>query len=370
MVKYREIYRVAGLPVTQNKMFNTLPEARNCAMGDIVLAQDMETGLVSNMVFNAKLIKYDFDYQNEQANSPAFRSHLDDVTNIFQRYFLNKSLLEIGCGKGFFLESLLSKGFDVEGIDPAYTGNHPAVIKAYFEPSLKISKEAIILRHVLEHIPDPVAFLFAVKKANRDRGSIYIEVPCFDWICRNRAWFDISYEHVNYFRLQDFYNIFGKVYETGYLFGGQYMFVVADLASLRYPEFINGEIAQVPADFTGGIDACADVIKNSISDKGAPKHSVVWGGASRGVLFILFMQKAKALIDYVIDINPAKQGKYIAGSGLLVHAPEDVLKKLELGSSIFIMNSNYLSEIVAQSGNKYNYLIVESMLNIERGRYA
>ncbi len=358
MKRYREIYRAEELPVTQNRMFDTRDDAINCVKGDVILVQDMKTGLIFNQAFRPGLIEYSSDYQNEQAFSVVFQKHIDEVTEIIRHYFSNNSLVEIGCGKGFFLEHLLSHGFNIKGIDPAYEGKNPAVIKATFEQISNISGEAIILRHVLEHILDPVAFLSGIKIANRGVGKMYIEVPCFDWICRNHAWFDVYYEHVNYFRLQDFYRMFDKVYESGYLFGRQYLFVVTDLSTLRCPEFTGRESAAIPIDFLEGVHTCANIIKESISSNGSLRRSVIWGGASKGVIFALFMQRAKANIDFVIDINPAKQGKYIGGSGLLIYSPEDVLKQLESGSNIFIMNKNYLPEIVSKAGKQFNYLTV------------
>ena len=56
-------------------------------------------------------------------------------------------------------------------------------------------------------------------------------MPCLDWICKHRAWFDIFYEHVNYFRLTDFQRLFQRIEDSGHLFGGQYLYVVAELAS-------------------------------------------------------------------------------------------------------------------------------------------
>lgn len=356
MSAYREIYRVERLPVTQNRMFASQAEALDCLKADVILVQDKKTGFIFNQAFKPGLIEYGPDYQNEQAISVYFKKHLDDVTNIIQRYFSGKSLIEVGCGKGYFLEHLLLSGFDIKGVDPAYDGVNPAIVKALFDPSLGIHGQAVILRHVLEHIPDPIEFLAAIKKANGGSGQIYIEVPCFDWICNNRAWFDIYYEHVNYFRLKDFQRVFGKVHESGYLFGGQYLYVIADLASLRSPEGFDDARAEVPADFLSGINICASIVKNGIIGKGLSRQSAIWGGASKGVIFSLFMQRAEAAIDYVIDINPAKQGKYIGGSGLLIYSPEAALKFLKPGSNIFIMNQNYLSEIIAQSGNKYNYI--------------
>jgi len=359
MNRYREIYRAEQLPVTQNRMFTTQTEALKCLRGNVILIQDMKTGLIFNQAFRPELIEYDSDYQNEQAVSSAFRKHLDEVTEIIKHYFFGNSLLEVGCGKGYFLEHLLSNGFNIKGIDPAYEGKNPVITKASFELSLGISAESIILRHVLEHILNPIDFLYDIKRANGGVGKIYIEVPCFDWICKNHAWFDVYYEHVNYFRLQDFYHMFGKVYKAGHLFGEQYLFVIADLSTLRYPKFTGEEPAEVPVDFLETVHACANIIKGSVFRGKTSKQSVIWGGASKGVIFALFMQRANAIIDFVVDINLAKQGKYIGGSGLLIYSPEDLLKQLETGSNIFVMNKNYLSEIISQTGNQFNYITVE-----------
>jgi len=86
---------------------------------------------------------------------------------------------------------------------------------------------------------------------------------------------------------------------------------------------------------------------------------VVWGGASKGVIFTLLKSRINQAIDTVIDINPAKQGKYLAASGLQVKSPEDALKTLPHGSTIFVMNSNYLQEIKQMSNNFYNYVSVD-----------
>jgi amino acid transporter len=87
-----------------------------------------------------------------------------------------------------------------------------------FSNSFKSSK-GIILRHVLEHIPNPFDFLCQLRRANGGGGLIYIEVPCFDWICKKKTWYDIFYEHVNYFRMQDFIKMFSRVILKKYLFG-------------------------------------------------------------------------------------------------------------------------------------------------------
>jgi len=357
MTRFEALYRAEGLPVFQNRMFSSAEAARDCARGDMVLVRDRETGLVFNRAFDPELMRYDADYQNEQAVSSVFRDHLEEVTGIVQRHFSGHSLIEVGCGKGYFLEHLHARGFSVTGLDPTYEGDSPHVIKAYFTPEVGLRSDAVILRHVLEHVRNPVEFLNHIRDANGGGGDVYIEVPCFDWILEHRAWFDIFYEHVNYFRAGDFRRLFGTVREAGHVFGGQYLYVVADLATLRAPRADTTDTFTFPADFLATVTRYAAMIKAS-RDTGRGS-AIVWGGASKGVIFSLFMRRAGADIDFVIDINPAKQGKYLAATGLRVSSPEEALAQVEPGASIFVMNSNYLPEIRQMTHDQFNYLTVD-----------
>ena len=167
----REVYRAEQLPVLQNRMFASAEAARACSRGDVVLVQSDESGLVFNRAFRPELVEYDADYQNEQGLSIAFARHLDAVLDVMRRHFAGSSLVEVGCGKGLFLERLLGAGFDVTGLDPTYEGSNPRVIRKFFTPEVGIRAEGLVLRHVLEHVPDPVAFLAGLREANGGRGT-------------------------------------------------------------------------------------------------------------------------------------------------------------------------------------------------------
>lgn len=350
-MNYRELFRVEGLPVFQNKMFPDPVSAIHCLKGDLVLVQDMDSGLIFNAAFDPGMLDYDKDYQNEQAHSSIFREHLSSVKEILSRNFGDGSIIEVGCGKGYFLEYLLAAGYDITGIDPAYEGDNARVIKACFAPDLGMTADGIVLRHVLEHIQRPYEFLRQIAEANGCEGKIYIEVPCFDWICEHRAWFDIFYEHVNYFRLSDFGRLFSKIYEAGHVFGGQYLYLVADIASLVPPRASGDDAFKFPADFLGQIQHYGQQRRHS--------KIAVWGGASKGVIFSLYLKKQGIDVDVVIDINPAKQGRYIASTGIRVMSPEEGMKQLAPMDDIFVMNSNYLEEIKALSENQFNYIRVD-----------
>ena len=255
-------------------------------------------------------------------------------------------------GGGITLELLEKMEFEITGFDPAYEGSNINIVKAPFEQKSHLKAEGIILRHVLEHIKNPYDFLTNISLANNEKGKIYIEVPCFDWILNNNAWYDIFYEHVNYFRLSDLKNMFSKVYDSGKLFGDQYIYIVADLASLKEPVYNKNNSVKFPKNFTKQIDQVS-------LDKDLSKNLFVWGGGSKGAIFTLLKRRSGLKIDGIVDINPAKQGKYIPAVGEKVISPEQAAKKFPEGSNCYVMNSNYLNEIKNISRNKYNYITID-----------
>lgn len=342
----RVLYEAADFPIFQNRMYDTVEAAQACPRGQIRIVEDLQSGLVYNAAFDPDLMEYDAAYQNEQANSTPFKAHLDWAADLI-RTEMGDRLIEVGCGKGTFLEMLADRGADITGFDPTYEGEDPRIEKVYFGPEVGMNGDGLVLRHVLEHIQDPVDFLMQLAEANGGQGLIYIEVPCLDWIGDNKAWFDFFYEHVNYFRLSDFHKIFGRVVASGNCFGGQYLYVIGDLASLRYPSYDPDAPVRFPADFTDSLEAA------NTTDR-----DVVWGGASKGLIYSMLRARAGCPVAGIIDINPAKQGKHLAGTGLRVSAPDELLPQLSGDARILVMNPNYTEEIKSMSNNAFTYVEV------------
>lgn len=346
----RVLYEEDDFPILQNRVYESFDAAVNCPRGNIRIVEDEKTGLIFNSEFRSELMRYDSNYNNEQSMSPFFRDHLLAVARIIDEDLGRHELVEVGCGKGFFLEMLLTDGFDVTGFDPTYEGENPRVLKQYFSHDVLRPSKGLILRHVLEHVPDPFDFLCQLRDANAGSGLIYIEVPCFDWICEKRAWFDIFYEHVNYFRAHDFYKMFGNVLFCEHTFGGQYLSIVGDLATLTQPRREEHHTIDFPDDFLGRLNS---------AEQNKAEHAVVWGGASKGVIFSLLRQRKGRPITAVIDVNPAKQGRYLPVTGLKVLSPMDALSQLPDNAVVYVMNSNYLDEIREMSMHRFNYIGVD-----------
>ena len=344
----KTLYRQNNFPILQNRVYDTPEEAENCPVGDIEIVEDLRTGLVYNAAFRPELMTYDSNYNNEQSLSQYFRKHLDQVAKVVESKLGRESLVEVGCGKGFFLEMLLARGFDIVGFDPTYEGRNERVIKKYFEPGIMEPAEGLILRHVLEHIQNPADFLEKLKKANGGKGLIYIEVPCFDWICQKRAWFDIFYEHVNYFRLNDFYRMFGDIVDAGHLFNRQYIYVVARLETLRHLGTDNESPISFPSDFDKALES-----------ENINRPCVIWGGASKGVIFALLKSRKHQKFNFAVDINPAKQGKYLPLTALKVYSPKLAMQSLPSDSVVYVMNSNYLDEVRQMTKGKFNLIGID-----------
>jgi hypothetical protein len=332
------IFPKIKVPVLQNRVFETQQSAVDSDYGFIELAKNKESGIFENVLFDSKKLIYDSNYDNEQSNSIVFQNHLKEVSSILFPYMGNRKIVEVGCGKGYFLELLVAHGIDAYGCDPTYTGKSERVVREFFSEKLGLTGDLIILRHVLEHIQNPVDFLYRIAAANGNKGLIYIEVPDFNWIIKNQAFFDVFYEHVNYFRPKDFQNTFSNILDQGLLFGDQYQYVIADLSSIQLPPY---KIEQSSNDDIIEFESLNTLVKK-LKSTSSPIY--IWGAASKGVILAMHLIKAGIPIQNLIDINPNKQSKFTALTGIQIISPEQFCS-IGAGSTLIIVNPNYEAEI-------------------------
>lgn len=332
------IYEQKNVPLIQNTVYPKIELAKAAKTINVTLAQSLDNGFVFSANFDDSIIDYDQHYQNEQSNSKFFQDHLNNIIDILKNNnLLNKKIVEIGCGKAYFMNMLLDKGEDVIGFDPTYEGDSPQVIKDFFSDKYSnVGAETIILRHTLEHIPNPFKFIQTVAKANNNRGFIYIEVPTFEWIVNNNACEDVFYEHCNYFTLETLQQFFTESV-GGHFFNGQYIYVIADLAKVK-KEIEKRVFKEYVIRFNDKIAEYKElVIKNN--------NIAIWGAGAKGSTFLNLIDKEANKVKCVIDINPKKQNQFIGGTGHAICKPEE-LSNLKI-DTVIVMNVNYLSEIKA-----------------------
>ncbi len=336
---FRELFIQQKVPLFQNKIFLNPDEARKSPSGEVKLVQSLRTGFIFNQAFDESLMNYDVNYHNEQTNSAFYKKHQDNVFDLIKNFGVkDKRVVEIGCGKGHFFNLMQDDKINCTGFDPAYEGNNPAIIKDYFSGKYNLEADLIILRHILEHIGNPHSFLQEIAKANNYKGHVFIEVPAFDWIVEKKAFWDIFYEHCNYFTENTLAVMFRNAV-TGKFFGDQYIYCYAKLEDLY--ETIPQQNVEPLKDlsFAAKMIEWSDfVIEN--------RNIIIWGAGAKGSTFVNLVDPGKKNVNAVIDINSEKQNKFIALSGHPIYAPGK-LPELDC-NYIIVMNENYLGEIKQQ----------------------
>ena len=339
--KLELVFKQTNVPVFQNKVYPSVELALMAEKGVVELVQSLTSGFVFNKAFTSHAMNYDVHYQNEQSNSDVFKNHLLEVLSLLKSFGVkNKKVVEVGSGKGVFFEMMQEEDIDCWGFDPTYEGDNERILKKYFDESQKgIDADVIVMRHTLEHIPHPFSFLHTIAKANNFKGFLFVEVPTFDWIVKKNAFWDIFYEHCNYFTEESLAIMFDEAV-TGNFFGGQYIYLWADLSKIKN---------NIPGD-TRFLRYDTSAFKKKLFEFGelllTPGSFAIWGAGAKGSTFLNLLDPGKKAVDYVIDINPAKQNKYIAGTGHPIFEPAILLEKPV--DNILIMNENYVNEIKQQ----------------------
>jgi len=302
-----------------------------------------------NDMFEEGVINYDENYHNEQGYSELFQNHLNQAYELIKNNNFQKGikLVDVGCGKGKFLEIVNSDSFfKYEGYDNAYEGNDKHIFKRFLTEKDRVSADIVVLRHTLEHIKSPYSFLKSLNIIFGNDAVIFIEVPQFDWIRENKVLFDFTYEHVNYFTTESLCSFFTKVIDCGNFFGGQYQYCMAKLGDLSNKEWENFENAN-KSNFD--IEEYYDQFKLSVNFLNNKKRIWVWGGGTKGVLFLKHLADLQPIffnkVAGVVDISPGKQTFFTPSTKVRIISDKQMYEELKDDDVILVVNPNYYKEI-------------------------
>ncbi len=358
-------YAVGGAPTNCCLILESQDAARSFPQGDIDLAFCRTCGFIHNRAFAPAMTEYSGRYVSTQAWSPTFNAYQRELAERLGDHFGLRGgrLVEIGCGAGEFLH-LVAETIDVDalGVDPAATAelagttqrsSRVSLLPRYFSKTVaaELSADVLVCKMTLEHIPAVDTFMDLVDRvaANRPGLGLFLQVPDAERILRERAFWDIYYEHCNYFTAASLRRLveshgFGDV-AISFEYGEQYLSLYARHQGNETDVAPAGPSTLVPLVDAFRLDV-AGTIAGWAEDIAARKRRgetvVLWGSGSKAVAFLGVLPNDDD-ITAVVDINPVRQGQYNAGTGHPIIAPQ-ALTELR-PACVIIMNANYETEI-------------------------
>ena len=359
-------YEAKNVPINSCIMFSNRDEAINFPRGDVILGFCSNCGFISNVAFDPKKIDYSSLAPEEQSSSSTFNAFANKLANrLIEKYnFKRKKILEIGCGRGDFLALLCKLGENQGvGIDPSIiTGDlknpdptNMRFIRDFFSKKYAdCINDLICCRHTLEHIYNTAEFVQTIRDSinNYLETISFFEVPDVTRILKEVAFWDIYYEHCSYFTLGSLARLFRFCnFEINYLskdYFDQYLLIDLKPVTQISKKILNVEesietttknVLEFSANSKQKIGKWQKILSQIKKDK---KKTIVWGSGSKCVGFMTTLNVLDE-IEFIVDINPLRHGKFIPGAGKQILSPETL--KIYKPDVIIIMNPIYLEEI-------------------------
>ena len=361
-------HRQQGIP-TNSCLLLEADEAVSYPRGTLELGSCPACGFLSNVAFDPRLAEYSSRYEETQGYSARFVAFATELAEHWVgKYDLaGRSAIEIGCGKGEFLEYLVDAGLgQATGIDP---GLHPERLRSelvdritcrttfYDEGFGALDADAVICRHTLEHIGDVARFVRLIRQGIGDRRDtvVLFELPDVQRILDEVAFWDVYYEHCSYFSAGSLARLFRasgfEVLHIERVYDDQYLVLEARPASTPAPgaplpiEDDLDRLAKGAQLFEEGFARLlADWRARLTELQQAGGTAVIWGSGSKGVSFLTNLGLDEA-IACAVDINPFRQGKAMIGTGHPIVGPDDLVTLQP--DLVVAMNPIYLDEIQA-----------------------
>jgi SAM-dependent methyltransferase len=360
----RPFYEVHDVPVHQVKLVRTRKAALNCTKGDIRICFCPSCGFVWNAAFDPARMRYDEDYESTQAVTPTFNAfHERLARDLIERFDLHgKRVVELGCGQGEFVTMLAELGdnqgygFDQVIRAPGKHGKVTFIKDLYAEPYRDLEPDFVCCKMTLEHVHDVAEFLRHLRRTVGDRPEtvVLFMIPEITRILNLRAFWDIYYEHCSYwspgslaraFRSAGFDPI--RVWTE---YDDQYVLIAARPDAGKGAALPNEE---APATLAAKVRSFAEgVAVDHARWRGwldglrrTGQKTVLWGGGSKGVSFLTTLDIREG-IAHAVDINPRRNGTFIAGTGQQIVVPEFLAQYQP--DVVIVMSPIYLPEIKAQ----------------------
>jgi SAM-dependent methyltransferase len=292
----------------------------------------------------------------------------------------HSQVVEIASNDGYLLQYGVARGIPVLGIEPAANVAEAAIEKGiptrveFFGGDMArrlvaegLQADLVVANNVLAHVPKLNDFVRGLKVLLKPQGAVTLEFPHLLRLMAENQFDTIYHEHFSYFSFITVEKIFAA--------HGLTLFDVEELpthgGSLRiyagHAEDSAKAIAVRVMDLRAKEKAAGltrlssylsypERVKETkrkllaflIAAKREGKSIVGYGAAAKGNTLLNYCGVRSDFLDYTVDRNPHKQGRFLPGTHIPIYGPDKV--KETTPDYLLILPWNLTEEIVVQMG--------------------